>query len=70
MDNSSNVTVIAYFNGSVIKNTEEGVIFMSDEPFIIFVSQTISFEKLNAVFCQGINTGTLKRVVRIRSGSR
>ena len=66
MDNSLNVTVIAHFNGSVIKNTEEGVIFMSDEPLIIFVPQTISFEELNVVLYQGINTNIPKKVVRIR----
>ena len=32
MDNSTNITIVAHFNGSVIKNTEQGVIFMSDEP--------------------------------------
>ena len=64
MDNNSNIIVIAHFNGSVIKNTEESVIFMSDESLIIFVPQTISFEELNVVLYQGINTGTLKRVVR------
>ena len=66
MDNSSNVTIVAHFNGSVIKNTEEGVIFMSDEPLIIFIPQAISFEELNDVLCQGINTNTPKKVVRIR----
>ena len=66
MDNSINITVIAHFNGSIIKNTEEGMVFLFDELLIIFVPQTISFEKLNVVFCQGINTGTLKTVVRIR----
>ena len=66
MDNSLNVTVIVHFNGSVIKNTEEGVIFMSDEPLIIFVPQTMSFEELNIELCQGINKNSPKRVVRIR----
>ena len=66
MDNSANIIAIAHFNGTVIKNTEEGVIFMSDELLIIFVPQTISFEELNVVLCKGINASTLKRVVRIR----
>ena len=66
MDNSVNITVIVHFNSSVIKSTEEGVVFKSDESLIIFVPQTISFEELNIILCQGINTGTPKRVVRIR----
>ena len=66
MDNSTNIIVIAHFNSSIIKNIEECVIFMSDEPFIIFVSQTILFEELNNILCQGINVGIPKRVVRIR----
>ena len=37
MDNSTNITVIAHFNGYVIKNTKEDVVFMSDKPLIIFV---------------------------------
>ena len=57
MGNSANVTVITHFNSSVIKNIEEGVIFTFDELLIIFVPQTISFEKLNIVLCQGINAG-------------
>ena len=65
MDSSTNVTVITHFNSSVIKNIEEGVIFMFDESLIIFIPQTISFEELNDVLCQSINDGTLKRVVRI-----
>ena len=64
MDNSVNITVITYLNGFVIKNIEKGVIFMFDKPLIIFVPQT-TFEELNIVLCQGINTGTPKRVVRI-----
>ena len=44
MDNSINVTVIAHFNGSIIKNTEECVIFMFDKPLIIVFSQTMSFK--------------------------
>ena len=66
MDNSANIIVITYFNGFIIKNTQKGVVFMSEEPLIIFVPQTISFEELNDVLCQGLNTGTPKRVVRIR----
>ena len=66
MDNSANITVIAHFNDSVIKNIEEGVVFIFDKPLIIFVPQIISFEELKVVLCQDKNTGTLKRVVRIR----
>ena len=51
MDNSANITVIAHFNGSVIKNIKEGVVFMSDELLIIFIPKTISFEELNVVLC-------------------
>ena len=58
MDNSVNITVIVHFNSSVIKNIEEGVVFKSDESLIIFVPQTISFEELNIVLCQGKNIGT------------
>ena len=43
MDNTANVTLITHFNGSVIKNIEECMIFMSNEPLIILVPQTISF---------------------------
>ena len=66
MNNNINVVVVAHFNGFVIKNTEEGVIFMSDEPVYFFVSQTTSFEELNDVLYQGINAGTHKRVVKIK----
>ena len=65
MDYNANVTVITHFNGSIIKNTDEGVIFMSDKSLIIFAPQNISFEELNIVLCQGINAGSSKRVVRI-----
>ena len=54
MDNNANIIVIAYFNGSIIKNIEKYVVFMFDEPLIIFVPQTISFEELNVVLCHGI----------------
>ena len=66
MDNSANVTIIAYFNGFIIKNIEECVIFVFDKPLIIFVPQTISFEELNVVLYRGINVNTPKRVMRIR----
>ena len=37
MDNSTNITVIVHFNGAVITNTEQGVIFTSDEPTYFFL---------------------------------
>ena len=40
MDNNVNIIIITHFNGFVIKNIEECVIFMSDEPLIIFIPQT------------------------------
>ena len=58
MDNSTNVIVVVYFIGSIITNTEQGVIFMSDEPTYFFVPQTMSFEELNVGLCEGINVGT------------
>ena len=58
MNNSTNVTVIAHFNDSIIKNIEECGIFMSDEPTYFFIPQITSFEELNAILCQGINADT------------
>ena len=66
MDNTANVTIIAHFNSFVIKNTEQGVIFMSNEQTYFFVPQTMSFEELNVGLCQAINIDTQKRVMRIR----
>ena len=66
MNNSTNVIVVAHFNSSIIENIEKGVIFMFDEPLIIVVPQTMSFEELNVVLCQGINADTPKRAMRIR----
>ena len=34
MDNNANIIVIAYFNGSIIKNIEKCVVFMFDEPLV------------------------------------
>ena len=31
MNNSTNITVIVYFNGFVITNTEHGVVFIGNE---------------------------------------
>ena len=71
MDNSTDITIIAYFNGSVIKNTEHGVIFIYDEPVYFLIPQTMSFEDLNVGdlnvgLCQGIYVSTQKKVVSIR----
>ena len=38
MDNSTNITVVVHFNGAVITNTEQGVIFTSDESTYFFCS--------------------------------
>ena len=65
MDNNTNVTIIIYFNGSIIINTENDVIFMSNEPTYFFVPQTMSFEELNVGLCQGINIGIPKSAMRI-----
>ena len=66
MDNSSEITVLIYYNRSIIQNTYEGAIFMSSEQAYFFISQIIWFEELNAGLCESINVDTEKRVVRIR----
>ena len=66
MDNSTNVTVVVYFNGSVITNTKHDMILIFDKLVYFFIPQTMSFEKLKLGLCQGINIGIQKRVVRIR----
>ena len=58
MDNSTDITVILHFNGSIIINTEYGVIFMCDEPTCFLIPQIMSFEELNVELCQSINVDT------------
>ena len=66
MDNSTNITIIIHFNGSVIINTEYGENFMFDELTYFLVPQTMLFEELNIGLCQDINISIPKKVVRIR----
>ena len=66
MNSNSYITVLVYYNGSVIQNTDEDAIFMSSDQAYFSISQIMWFEELNAGLCESINVGTEKRVVRIR----
>ena len=66
MDSSSEIIVIIYYNGYIIQNKNEGVVFMFGEQAYFSIPQTISFEELNTRLCESINIGTEKRVVKIR----
>ena len=60
------ITVIVYYNRSVIQNADEGVASMCSEQAYFVIPQTMSFKELNAGFCENINVGTETRMVRIR----
>ena len=65
MNSSVNIIIIVYFNGSITTKVDEDIIFMCDCLAYLLVSQTMSFEELNAELYQMINVSTQKRVVRI-----
>ena len=62
----SKITILIYYNGYVTQNTNEDVIFMSNEQAYFTILQTISFEELNVGLCESINVSTEKRMVKIR----
>ena len=51
MDSSSEITVLIYYNGSVIQNTNEGVIFIFNKQAYFSIPQTMSSEELNIGLC-------------------
>ena len=65
MNSSVNITVLIYFNGSIVTIVDEGIKFMCDCPAYLLLSQTMSFEEINAEFYQSIHVGTQKRVEKI-----
>ena len=66
IDSSSDITVLVYYNESIIQHTDQGMILMSSEQAYFSNLQTILFEELNVKLCESINVGTRKRVVKIR----
>ena len=54
--NSSIVTAIIYFNGS-ITTTDESLIFMCDYPALVYLLDTMSLEELRDEISQSINIG-------------
>ena len=62
--NNNIVTIIVYFNGSIIIS-DESVIFGCDYPIWVYLPDTISLEELKVELCQSINIGFQKRVEKI-----
>ena len=58
MKSSVNISIIVYFNGSIIRTTEEGVTFVYDKPICFRIPQIMSFAELKVGLCQDINVGT------------
>ena len=58
---SNIVTVIIYFNGSII-TTDESVMFSCDYPIQVYLPDTISLEELKVELSQSINIGFENRV--------
>ena len=62
MESSANIPIIVYFIGSIIRNVEDGVAFVCDEPICFRIPQIMLFAKFKVGLCQDINIGTQKRV--------
>ena len=53
MESGTNIPIIIYFNGSIMKSAKEGMAFIYNEPIYFRISQTISFAKFKVVLYQG-----------------
>ncbi|XP_057759206.1 uncharacterized protein LOC130979700 [Arachis stenosperma] len=63
MEDTANLVV--YRNGEIIRNTHEGVRFVSQNSFSFVVPCTMTLMELQNGLCQGMENGTLMRVSRI-----
>ncbi|XP_015968229.1 uncharacterized protein LOC107491824 [Arachis duranensis] len=63
MEGTANLVV--YRNGEIIRNTHEGVRFVSQNPFLFVVPCTMTLMELQNGLCQSMENGTLMRVSRI-----
>ncbi|RYR18609.1 hypothetical protein Ahy_B03g063232 [Arachis hypogaea] len=63
MEGTTNLVV--YRDGEIIRNTHEGVRFVSQNPFSFVVPCTMTFMELQNGLCQSMENGTLMRVSRI-----
>ncbi|XP_057763557.1 uncharacterized protein LOC130984130 [Arachis stenosperma] len=63
MEGTANLVV--YHDGEIIRNTHEGVRFVSQNPFSFVVSCTMTLMELQNGLCQSMENGTLMRVSRI-----
>ncbi|XP_057733914.1 uncharacterized protein LOC130949110 [Arachis stenosperma] len=63
MEGTANLVV--YRNGEIIRNTHEGVRFVSQNPFSFVVSCTMTLMELQNGLCQSMENGTLIRVSKI-----
>nr|XP_025703402.1 uncharacterized protein LOC112805211 [Arachis hypogaea] len=63
MEGTANLVV--HRNGEIIRNTHEGVRFVSQNPFLFVVPCTMTLMELQNGLCQSMENGTLMRVSRI-----
>ncbi|XP_057756403.1 uncharacterized protein LOC130975662 [Arachis stenosperma] len=63
MEDTANLVV--YCDGEIIRNTHEGVRFVSQNPFSFVVPCTMTLMELQSGLCQSMENGTLMRVSRI-----
>ncbi|KAL4359179.1 hypothetical protein AHAS_Ahas08G0051500 [Arachis hypogaea] len=63
MEGTANLVV--YRNGEIVRNTHEGVRFVSHNPFSFVVPCTMTLMELQNGLCQSMDNGTLMRVSRI-----
>ncbi|XP_057756007.1 uncharacterized protein LOC130975200 [Arachis stenosperma] len=63
MEGTANLVV--YRNGEIIRNTHEGVRFVSQNPFSFVVPCTMTLMELQNGLCQSMENGTLMRVSKI-----
>ncbi|RYQ99097.1 hypothetical protein Ahy_B07g086962 [Arachis hypogaea] len=61
----SYVSLRIYFNGQILYDTHEGVSFLCENPCVIIVSLSITYEGLKSVLCQNVGQQGLKRVSNI-----
>ena len=57
--------IVVYFNGDILQNTSEGVIFVCEKPAYFSIPYTMSFADLESGLCRCIEAETPKTVEKI-----
>ncbi|QHO41493.1 uncharacterized protein DS421_5g146230 [Arachis hypogaea] len=62
---NNNISFKIYYNGQILSETAEGVIFMCNNPCISVLSLMVSFKEFKSYICQNIDPHMPKRVTNI-----